>query len=406
MQFFRDPQANLEPPPSLPARFRLTPEERLLLACSWSPAGRLEAGHADRVAALCRAGVDWPAFLDLVDRHRLQALAYLNVNRHGRTWVPPPVLADLADGAARERTLSLRLGAECLRLVRRFNAAELPVIPLKGALLSWQLYGDPALRQAKDVDLLVREADLRPALALLAGEGYHPAQADCQPLPPEEREAFAAGSDHCHICLWHQGRDILVELHWRLCDWTRTEAPAIWAAHRQETWLGVPVAVLADATLLAYLCEHGAGHAWFRCKWLGDVAMLMAGEPAPDAAARVAAARNLGLGRPLAQAVLLVHWLYDVPLAPALADLVRTEPRSRRLAALALDRLRAPEAATLRQRFGKLAYAVRLRPPSHLWRYLRRLLTQEPAWVFRVLPAWLHVPYRVFRRLAAPRYRT
>ena len=406
MQCFQDLPADPELSlPSLPARFRLTPEERLLLACSWAPAGRMEPEHGDRVAALCRAGVDWSAFLDLVERHHVHALAHLNVNRHGRAWVPPPVRADLADGAARERTLSLRLGAECLRLVRRFNGARLPVIPLEGALLSWQLYGDPALRQAKDVDLLVREADLRPALDLLAGEGYHPVRVDCRALPPAELAAWAADSGHNHLCLWHQGRDIRLELHWRLCDWPRAEVPAIWAAHRQEPWLGVPVAVLADAVLLACLCEHGASHAWFRCQWLGDVAMLLAGEPAPDAGALVAAARNLGLGRPLAQAALLVHWLYGVALAPGLADLVRAEPRSCRLAAMALDRLRSPERATFRHRLGQLAYVMQLRTPRHLGRCLRRFLTPAPGWGCRRLPPWLRWRCRRSRRAADPRHR-
>lgn len=390
------------PPPSLPARFRLTPGERLLVACSWAPEGRLESLQAGQVAALCRAGIDWPAFLARVERHRLHALAHRNLARHGQAWVPPPVLADLADGAARERTLALRLGAECLRLVRRFNAAGLPVIPLAGALLSWQLYGDAALRPARRVEVRVREADLGPVLDLLSEEGYHPAVADGRPQPvPDPGALVAAGRER--LRLWHRGRDITLEISWRWGGRTRAGAPAGWAGLRQETWLGVPVAVLAEADLLAGLCERGASRGWCRCRWLGDVAMVLAGDPAPDGAALAAAAQARGLARPVAQAALLVHWLYGVPLSPGLAQLVAAEPRARRLAAMALDRLRAPGPATLVQRLGHLAYAIQLHSPGHLARRLHHRLAQAPAWALDHLPTWMRWPFRSLGRPAEPR---
>jgi hypothetical protein len=384
MQGSREFLLTADPPPALPARFQFTAEERLLLACSWVPDGRMGAVQGERVAAQCRAGVDWSAFLDLVDRHRLRALAHLNLKRHGQAWVPPTVLAELADRAAQDRTRSLRLGAECLRLARIFDAAGLAAIPLRGALVAWQIYGDPALRQARHLDLLIPEVDLRTALALLAGDGYLGLRQAEQPVLVEDREGHMAIDGRHSMALRHPGRDIRLDLHWRLGRGSRVNLRAIWSASRSLVWLGIPVTVLEDAVLLACLCDHGAGRAWARCQWLGEAAMLVAQDPAPDWPAHVATARSLGLGRPLAQAALLVHWLYGVDLPPSLARLVQEERSCPQLAAMALDFLRGPEDLHRRSRIRRLWYGIRLRPCDGLgrpWRwFLQRLKALDPAW--------------------------
>ena len=48
----------------------------------------------------------------------------------------------------------------------------IPVMPLKGALLAYWVYDDPADRRVSDVDLLVPEAAFRGAIDALATRGY------------------------------------------------------------------------------------------------------------------------------------------------------------------------------------------------------------------------------------------
>ncbi|HOB54078.1 MAG TPA: nucleotidyltransferase family protein [Acidobacteriota bacterium] len=55
-------------------------------------------------------------------------------------------------------------------LLAAFAAADLPVIPLKGFVLSHHLYADPFRRHSSDFDLLIRRADFAAADALLRGE--------------------------------------------------------------------------------------------------------------------------------------------------------------------------------------------------------------------------------------------
>jgi hypothetical protein len=57
-------------------------------------------------------------------------------------------------------------------LLDGFAAAGIPVLPLKGFVLSQYLYGDPFRRLSCDVDLLIRPADLQRVKPLLAELGY------------------------------------------------------------------------------------------------------------------------------------------------------------------------------------------------------------------------------------------
>lgn len=349
--------------PSPPSRLRLSTEEDLLLACSWAPEGTHGQAQAERISGLCQEAVHWPRFLSLVRRHRIQALAHLNLSRHGRNRLPREVHEELQHGAITERMGALRQGAECLRLVRRFASAGLPVMPLQGAVLSWQLYGDPALRQGRDLELLVPGEEAGQALALLAQEGYHPLGEP--PAGPGLQS------------LWNPRRAQRLDLHWQSYDRMATQGRTVWERSRPFPWLGVHLEVLEDATLLACLCQQGAGRAWARCQWLGDVAMLLAREPAAHGPDRATAARDLGAPRQVAQAALLVHWLYRLPLEPALAGLVQSQPGCQRLAVQALGFLRAGERLSFRQRVGQLAYTLHLEPPGGRWAQARQFLRRE-----------------------------
>ena len=61
----------------------------------------------------------------------------------------------------------------------------------------------------------------------------------------------------------------------------------VWAHH----------ATLGADDLFAYLCAHGAYHAWFRLKWLADIGALLAAEPMGEGIqVRVKPKRGEGLG--------------------------------------------------------------------------------------------------------------
>ena len=62
------------------------------------------------------------------------------------------------------------------------------VIPWKGPILAAAAYGDVALRQFGDLDILVREQDAMRAKDLLLASGYRP----LYPQPAEQEAAYYA----------------------------------------------------------------------------------------------------------------------------------------------------------------------------------------------------------------------
>lgn len=79
--------------------------------------------------------------------------------------------------------------------------ASVETVALKGPVLGERLYGDPTLRIAWDLDLMVARRDLPAAMAVLDGLGFH-----TEPVPDGWRH---------HLTAVRAGAP-LVELHFRL----------------------------------------------------------------------------------------------------------------------------------------------------------------------------------------------
>jgi hypothetical protein len=103
-----------------------------------------------------------------------------------------------------------------------------------------------------------------------------------------------------------------LDLHWRAVDNSllapgrfRMDALQEVAIAQQRT-----LPTLPTEELLLYLCVHGATHAWFRLKWLADVAALLR-KGGPEAMARLQhEAKRAGLQRPVHLAMSLSDALF------------------------------------------------------------------------------------------------
>jgi hypothetical protein len=120
----------------------------------------------------------------------------------------------------------------------------------------------------------------------------------------------------------YPGGAVQVELHWRWSQNARLlplTLDEIWSARDFVTFGGIAVPGMPRQDLLLYLCTHGAHTGWFRLKWLCDIAELLGEESGIDLSAVVAGARELGITRMLAQALLLAHRVLGSPLPEELS---------------------------------------------------------------------------------------
>lgn len=262
-------------------------------------------GETDR-ASLNIGEVDWPDFLKLVRFHRIEGLAW-NALRPEQSALPASVRRGLSQSALRIAAANLQATAECRALHLRFADAGLSLLFLKGLTLGALAYGNPALKSAIDIDLLIDPVDLVHASILLRECGY-------RLLAPRESPQDRA------LISWHRGwkesvwgKDgSQIDLHTRTADNSRL-IPFINVHSPQrsiDVGPGLELPTLADEELFAYLAVHGASGAWFRLKWISDFAGFLHGKSAEELWHLYRRSQELGAGRSAGQALLLAHELF------------------------------------------------------------------------------------------------
>jgi hypothetical protein len=218
-----------------------------------------------------RAAVDWERFYHQLDRHGVTSLAYANLRRIEAGIVPPAILSRLHQAYLDSSRRNLFLVSRLVRLLDLFQSADIPVIPLKGLVLAEALYGDVALRQFDDLDLLVRKKDISRAVQLLQAHGYTLNSA----LSWAPMETLV--DSNCELA-FRRECGTKVDLHWEIAPrdspfWF--DSDILWSSLRSVRIAGRVVQSPSSECLLVFLCMHGAGHLWFRLQWVCDVARLI-----------------------------------------------------------------------------------------------------------------------------------
>ncbi|MDB5581454.1 MAG: hypothetical protein JWR80_6630 [Bradyrhizobium sp.] len=297
-------------------------------ACRWPPSAARDAA----VRAAAAQVRDGERLSRVVRRQRVAGLVH-SALKAAAVDVPAPAGPTIAQSAAGIIRHSMTGAAETARLMRLIGDAGYPVLTVKGAALAALVYGSIALKQSKDIDLLILPEHAESVIALLEGDGYHitfPAPT----LSQAQRGMLTRyGKD---VAMRRAGTYPQLELHWRMFG-NRGLLPTITARSPGQTVIlsgGIAVDTLALPDLYAYLAAHGTGDGWSRLKWLADFNALVAPLDAATIASLHGYAERLGVGRCSAASLLLCVELLALPLDPALATQLRRPRRVRLLCRL------------------------------------------------------------------------
>jgi len=221
--------------------------------------------------------------------------------------VPPGIRQALADRQRAQIFFSLRLTAELFGLLELFSSQDIGALVVKGPVLAVQAYGDPAMRSYGDLDMLVRQCDIRRATELMSAAGYAPAVS---------LSAIDAGRIPGQYLFSKPDSKLIVELH---NDHTlryfprRLPLEEFFARQIRVRVDGHDVSALSVEDELVLICIHGAKHFWERLMWIADVAALISRQTAinweqvADSAKAVGAERMLHTGLRLASDLLKVQ---------------------------------------------------------------------------------------------------
>lgn len=280
------------------------PEFRLAVeCCRWSFTG----GGTDAIADLAEQ-VDWPRTLQIARFNRVDGLLFVGLSAAGALR-RERVLDSLAGQARLIAEESLRAGAASRQLAEAFGSDGVALLFIKGVTLGALAYGNPALKSAIDIDMLIDPVDLREATRLLRNCGFELVA----PKTSDGSGKLEKWHRHWKESVWASASPPLqLDLHTRLADNPQL-IPTIDVHSPREVvdvGNGIQLPTLATEELFAYLAVHGASSAWFRLKWISDFAgFLHRSGPAP-LRALYRRSQELGAGRAAGQALLLADALF------------------------------------------------------------------------------------------------
>ncbi len=373
-------------------------EKQLLVCCART---HLQPFAADEIRRLLSLPLDWDFLLAEAAAHSVSPLLLRHIGSIAPASAQAAPIVRLKDHVRAASVHSLVLTAELIRILEAFATAGIEAIPYKGPVLAARAYGDIALREFADVDLVLCQHEIAAANELLVRLGFAPQFPAI--FAPGKRSPLIPGEYDYR----ERERHLTIELHTERTLRHFPLPPDLGKlARRFETvrLSGHDVHTFSPEDTLVFLCVHGSKDFWERIVWVADISQLLASNPALDwnrvyaFADSVLARRILHLGLALADSLLgisLPDQIRERVVRDAVALSIAEQMRNRLLGKSSL-----PPGAR-----ASFAYRCRMVPSSIAgFRYAMRLATAPAAedWHCFRLPrplAPLYAALRPFRLL-------
>lgn len=286
------------------------PEAQLILACARTV---IRSRERKQIADLLRLDLDWDYLIEKAKQNFVTPLLCRNLLNDFAELLPCAAAARLERYLQQHTWHNLRQTGELLELLKLLEAHDIPVLAFKGPTLAISAYGDLALRQFGDLDVLVQKQDVERAINLFVERGYQQVALSPSALKHKQKD----------IALVSRDGQVRLELHWRLSriyfsfalDQKRN-ARQMWKRLEPVRVAGADVHTMPTPDLLLYLCLHGSKHRWERLLWICDIAELIGAHPELDWTTLLRTARKLGCERVLALGLLLAQELLGAAPPP------------------------------------------------------------------------------------------
>ena len=285
----------------------MRPEHDLLLSCVRTA---FLNDRTDPPPALPET-IDWNRFVGLCEWHNVVSLVYRTLPAVCPGEIPLAAMNRLRSLYQGNTARALILTSELSRILRALDSCGIPAYPFKGPALSVMLYGDPARRQSRDLDILIPKEELHKAMRVLDTLGYKAQnELDGARLTAHRRTEY-------ETAFFRRDGKFTVELQWAVVPGFfgfNHEKLDIWSNIKKQTGNGFAFPVLPPEETLLLLCVHGAKHLWCKLGWVCDVAGLLSAETPPDFQRTLELAQRSGVTRLLMLGLLLAERLVGAHL--------------------------------------------------------------------------------------------
>lgn len=330
----------------------IRPEIELLLCCARTS---VDDG-ASKIKYLLEKNIDWNYLIQIAVLHKVMPLVYTSLTSVGDA-VPQEVLNKLRSLFHANAQSNLFLTGELLKILASLEANGIKAVPYKGPVLANSVYGNLAMRQAGDLDIIVQLHDIFKVKKLLLDLGY---QRKSNLTDAQERAFFQSKREHTFDFI-DSAKVTLIEIHWRITPRYSSiiEPKHFWKYLEPCAFAGRTVNSLPLDYWLPILCVHGSRHCWQRLGWICDVAELIQCQDI-DWDKTIGFASSLGCRRMLFLGLFLANQLMGTVLPPKVLQQIQAEPKISTLAAEVETQLLKPENATSKF-MGTTLYHVKAR---------------------------------------------
>jgi hypothetical protein len=376
-------------------------EVELLLRCART---RRSGSTLSDIDTLLQAGPDWDYVLRMALRHGVAPLVYRRLSDDRLESVPEHILERLRDRFQVNRLHNLLLAGDLLKLLGELETHGISAIPYKGPVLAALAYGDLALREFGDLDVLVRRKDVLRAREILISLGYEPRQRMIG-----TQEAALIRYDRQYPFVRDDGS--VVELHWTPTPRAVSfllDPEHLWGHTRQVRLGGGAVSTFEIEDTILVLCVHGSSHLWERLGWICDVAELVQTYSDLDWELLVERAEAGKVKRMLLLGLSLINDLLDVGVPENILREVKADQAVQTLALQVRGHLFSEDEYSYQafERMARWRFHLRTieRSRDKLWYCIHRVTTpNQDDWELIPLPVALFPCYRLLRpiRLSA-----
>lgn len=358
----------------------------------------MQPAIAEEIGRLAAGPLDWDFLLGEAAENSVTPLLARQLPASAAGVLAPDQIEQLKDAARANAVRSLMLVAELLKIMDAFRSGGIEAIPYKGPVLASQAYGEVALREFDDLDIILRQRDMPKANDILAGLGFH--SKFPWALSPYAASAFVPGEYN------YRDKDsrMIVELHTELTLRHFPVPPALDSLARRLVPValsGHQVRTFAPEDGLPILCVHGSKDYWERIVWIADLAELVQAHPQLDWDQVFRCAELLGARRMLHLGLALAAELLDAPLPDAILSRARSDRTAASIAREVQERL-SIRASPRMGAAGRFRFRRRMVPGAIAgWRYSIRLavVPAEEDWRMARLPRALAPLYVALRPL-------
>ncbi|ARV58403.1 hypothetical protein BZZ01_06910 [Nostocales cyanobacterium HT-58-2] len=297
------------------------PEIDLILCCV-----RPQVDHATsaRIKTLIKENsINWQKLVQKARSYSVVSLVYTRLSTICPESVPESTLEQLRHffGAIAQRNLFLT--RELIKLLSLMQEQGIVAVPYKGPVLALSVYGNVALRQFGDLDIIVQPTDLFAVKKLLLAQGY---RCKVNMTHAEEISYLQSKSEHTYDFI-HDDKQIFLEIHWRIAPKyvSPIEPQHLWKDLEAFSLAGTTVSYLPKEDWLPILCVHASRHIWTRLACLCDIATLVENNPDLNWEKVLQQANDWGCRRILFLGLFLAHSLLGVALPEEILQLVKSD---------------------------------------------------------------------------------